>query len=94
MLSYIIFFVALRKALIMSNTIITFELATHHLSRIALTIEQMYQTIEEASKETHPLIHRYALDNLADLLVIVEKPELKSRFLKELVRIEHQLSKK
>lgn len=77
----------------MSNPTITFELATHQLSRVALTIEQICLAIEEAAKQTHPLIHHYALNNLADLLLIIEKPELKSRFLKELVRIEHQLSK-
>ncbi|WP_419421086.1 cell division protein ZapD [Legionella sp. D16C41] len=75
-----------------SNTII-FQLATGYLPKIALRLESLYQTIIQACEETHPVIHHYALKNIIEIIQLIEKPELKSRFLKELMRIEHHLNK-
>lgn len=72
---------------------ITFELATHYLPKIALKLECLYRTVEQACEEIHPVIHHYALKNIIEIIKIAEKPELKSRFLKELIRIEHTLNK-
>lgn len=72
---------------------IIFELATHFLPKIALRLECLYATINQSCEETHPVIHHYALKNLIEIIGLVEKPELKSRFLKELMRIEHALIK-
>ncbi|WP_028387689.1 cell division protein ZapD [Legionella fairfieldensis] len=72
---------------------ITFELATHFLPKIALRLEYLHQTINQACEETHPIIHHYALKNVIEIIKLIEKPELKSRFLKELMRIEHTLNK-
>lgn len=72
---------------------ITFELATHYLPKIALKLECLYRTVEQACEEVHPVIHHYALKNIIEIIKIAEKPELKSRFLKELIRIEHALNK-
>jgi cell division protein ZapD len=72
---------------------ITFQLATHYLPKIALRLECLYQTISQAYEETHPVIHHYALKNIIEIIQLIEKPELKSRFLKELMRIEHALNK-
>lgn len=72
---------------------ITFQLATHFLSRIALRLEFLFKAINQACNESHEVIHRYALKNLVELMDIIEKPELKSRFIKELIRIEHVLKK-
>lgn len=72
---------------------ITFQLATHFLPKIALRLECLYQTINQACEETHPVIHHYALKNIIEIMKLIEKPELKSRFLKELIRIEHSLNK-
>lgn len=77
----------------MQDEIITFELATHFLPKIALRLESLYYTVQQAHEEVHPVIHHYALKNLIEILNLVEKPELKSRFLKELMRIEHALIK-
>lgn len=77
----------------MQDDVITFQLATHYLPKIALRLEYLSQTIEMASKEIHPIIHHSALKNLLEILQLTEKPELKSRFLKELMRIEHLLHK-
>ncbi|KTC97424.1 Cell division protein ZapD [Legionella geestiana] len=73
----------------MQNQTITFQVATHHLPKVALRLEYLLQSIEQACVEQHPVIHHYALKNLIEILKIIEKPELKSRFLKELMRIEH-----
>ncbi|CEK10711.1 cell division protein ZapD [Legionella hackeliae] len=72
---------------------ITFQLATHYLPKIALRLEYLYQTILEGCVETHPVVHHYALKNVIEIIKLIEKPELKSRFLKELMRIEHSLNK-
>lgn len=72
---------------------ITFQLATHFLPKIALRLECLYQTVNQACEEVHPVIHHYALKNIIDIIALIEKPELKSRFLKELMRIEHSLNK-
>lgn len=72
---------------------IIFQLATHFLSRIALRLEFLFKTINQACNESHELIHRYALKHIIEIIDVIEKPELKSRFLKELIRIEHVLKK-
>jgi len=77
----------------MSNDTIIFQLATHFLPKIALRLECLYKTINQACEETHPVIHHYALKNVMEIINLIEKPELKSRFLKELMRIEHNVSK-
>jgi cell division protein ZapD len=77
----------------MSEDTITFQLATHFLPKIALRLEYLYQTINQACEETHPVVHHYALKNVIEIIKLIEKPELKSRFLKELMRIEHMLNK-
>ena len=77
----------------MPKDTIIIELATHYLPKVALRTERLLKTIQEASEETHPIIHHYALNNIFEIIKLIEKPELKSRFLKELMRIEHSLNK-
>lgn len=77
----------------MYNETITFQLATHFLSRIALRLEFLFKTINQACSESHEVIHRFALKNIIEIAEVIEKPELKSRFLKELIRIEHVLKR-
>lgn len=77
----------------MFSDTITFQLATHFLSRISLRLEFLFKTINQACDESHEIIHRFALKNIIEIADIIEKPELKSRFLKELIRIEHVLKK-
>lgn len=72
---------------------ITFQLATHFLPKIALRLEYLHATIKDGCEETHSVIHHYALKNVIEIIKLIEKPELKSRFLKELMRIEHALNK-
>jgi cell division protein ZapD len=77
----------------MDNNTIVFQFATHFLSRIALRLEFLFKTINQACNESHEVIHRFALKSIIELIDIIEKPELKSRFIKELIRIEHVLKK-
>lgn len=77
----------------MRHETITFQLATNYLSKTALRLECLFLTVEQAKEETHPVIHHYALKNIIEILKLIEKPELKSRFLKELMRIEHAVNK-
>ena len=77
----------------MHDETIIFQLATHYLPKIALRLECLFLTVEQACEETHPVIHHYALKNIIEIIKLIEKPELKSRFLKEFMRIEHALNK-
>lgn len=77
----------------MPNNTITFQLATHMLSRTALRIESLIDIIRQGSDESNKALHLYAIKNIVELIEFIEKPELKSRFLKELMRIEYVLSK-
>ncbi len=77
----------------MQHDTIIFQLATHYLPKIALRLERLFLSIEEACEETHPIIHHYALKNFIEIIKLIEKPELKSRFVKELMRVEHALNK-
>jgi cell division protein ZapD len=77
----------------MQQDTITFQLATHYLPKIALRLECLFLTVEQALEEAHPVIHHYALKNIIEITKLIEKPELKSRFLKEFMRIEHALKK-
>lgn len=72
---------------------ITFQLATHFLSKLALRLESLFHIIHEACQSNEKSIHRYAIKNMIEIMDIIEKPELKSRFIKELVRIEHTFNK-
>lgn len=75
------------------NEHIIFQTAIHYLPKIALHFEYLCETIQQACIETHPVIHHAALKNILEIIQFVEKPELKSRFLKELMRIEHLLNR-
>ncbi|KTD51551.1 Cell division protein ZapD [Legionella quinlivanii] len=77
----------------MQQETITFQLATHSLPKIALRLECLHQIIKEACAEYHPVIHHYALQKLIETVQLIQKPELKSRFLKELMRIEHSVNR-
>ncbi len=77
----------------MQHESIVFQLATHYLPKIALRLERLFMAIEQACSENHPIIHHYALKNIIEIIKLVEKPELKSRFIKELIRVEHALNK-
>ncbi len=72
---------------------IVFQLGTHYLPKIALRLERLFLSIEQACEETHPIIHHYALKNFIEIIKLIEKPELKSRFIKELMRVEHAFNK-
>ncbi len=71
----------------------TFELATHFLPKVSLKLESYIQSIMDSQNESHPVIHHHALLNCNEVLNIVDKPELKSRFLKEFLRVEHLLNR-
>ncbi len=77
----------------MQHDSIVFQLATHYLPKVALRLERLFLAIRQACEETHPIIHHYALKNIIEIIKLIEKPELKSRFIKELMRVEHALNK-
>ncbi len=77
----------------MALNTINFQLGTQYLSKIALQIERLLLTIHEACQETHPIIHHSALNDLFEIIKLTEKPELKGRFLKEFMRLEHMNKK-
>jgi cell division protein ZapD len=58
--------------LIMINETITFQLATNYLSKVALRLECLYLTIDQACDEKHPVIHHYALKNIIEIIKLIE----------------------
>ena len=77
----------------MTKNTINFQLGTQYLSKIALQIERLLLSIDEACQEKHPMIHQSALNNLFEIIKLAKKPELKGRFLKEFLRLEHMNNK-
>ena len=77
----------------MQHDHIVFQLATHYLPKISLRLESLFLAVEQACHEVHPIIHHYALKNIIEIIKLIEKPELKSRYIKELMRLEHVLNK-
>lgn len=77
----------------MQNTPLIFHLPIHYLPKIALRLEYLLSTLLQARTQSHPIIHHYAIKNIIKIIKIAEKPELKGRFLKEFIRIEHKLKK-
>src|SRR3990167_3730004 len=76
-----------------NTSTITFQVTTHYLPKIALRIESLYEQIGFAAQASEPMIHHLALLQTLEMLKLIEKPELKSRFLKELMRLDYILSK-
>ena len=72
---------------------IVFQLAVNFLSKVALRLERLFVAIDQACTSKSPIIHHYALKNVIEIIKLIEKPELKSRFVKELMRIEHAVHK-
>lgn len=77
----------------MQHDTLIFQLAVHFLPKVALRLERLFLAIEQACDATNPIIHHYALKNIIEIIKLIEKPELKSRFVKELMRIEHVINK-
>lgn len=73
----------------MENDSIYYEFANEYLPKISLKLEYLLLNIERACFEDHPVIHYEAIKNTIKLLKIAEKPEIKSRFLKEYLRMSH-----
>lgn len=72
---------------------ITFQMSTHYLPKISLRLEALYERTHDAITESSPSLHHFALIHLLEMMKLVEKPELKSRFLKEFIRLEHVFNK-
>lgn len=77
----------------MDNHTLIFQLPVHFLPKISLKLERLFKNIEKACTSTDSITHHYALKNLIAIIKLIEKPELKSRFIKELMRIEHIINK-
>lgn len=75
------------------NDQMVFQWAVNFLSKIALRLERLFVAIDQACTAKNPIIHHYALKNIIEIIKLIEKPELKSRFVKELMRIEHAVHK-
>lgn len=77
----------------MRPSVITYQVATHYLAKIALRLEILYDRITSASTCEQAAIHHLALLHTIEISKLIEKPELKSRFLKELMRFEYTMTK-
>ena len=59
------------------------------LVKCALKIESLLQHLQLASAESHPMLHQHALFSCSEIINLTNKPEFKSHFLKEFIRIMH-----
>lgn len=82
-----------RNISVKADELIHYEFSNDYLPKISLKLEYLLSNVEQACEETHPVVHYEALKCTLKLLKIAEKPELKSRFLKEYVRLAHSMSK-
>ena len=78
---------------IMQNQEIIYQQSPQFLAKVSIRIENLLAYVHEGTHQSHPIIHHCALKNIIELLKIIEKPELKSRFTKEFLRLEYTLSK-
>mgnify|MGYP001259923599 CR=1 FL=1 len=76
-----------------NKNVITFEIPMHFLVKSALKLESLLRDLQTACEASHAIIHQHALLSCLEVINISNKPELKSRFLKEFLRIEHNLEK-
>lgn len=74
---------------IVGTNIITFEMPMQPLVRSALKIESLLQDLQVACMESHPLLHQHALLSCSEIIHLTNKPEFKSHFLKEFIKITH-----
>lgn len=77
----------------MSTQDIIYQQSPQFLAKACLYLENLFAFIQESSSQTHPIMHYDALKGLVKIIQIIEKPELKSRFSKEFIRLEHTLIK-
>ena len=75
----------------MSTQDIIYQQSPQLLVKTCLYLENLFAFIHESATHTHPMMHYDALKNLVKILSIIEKPEIKSRFCKEFIRLEHSL---
>jgi cell division protein ZapD len=79
--------------LLLTENILIFQLPVHFLPKVSLRLERLFNNVDQACTSDNPTIHNHALKNVIEIIKIIEKPELKSRFIKELMRIEHLINK-
>lgn len=77
----------------MPTQAVIYQQSPQFLARACLYLENLFAFIQESASHSHPIMHYDALKNIIKILHIIEKPELKSRFSKEFIRLEHTLSK-
>ncbi len=76
----------------MRNDFLTYQFPMNYLTKVSLYLEKLFAYINAASISNEPIVHHYALKNIIDIVKLVEKPEIKSRYVKELMRIEHLIN--
>ena len=68
-----------------SNTI-CFEMPTHDLMRHSLKFESLYRLVTHYMDCRNEYDHRMAINALTDLLVLLDRPELRSKYFQEFTR--------
>lgn len=76
----------------MGTDYLVYQFPMHYLTKVSLYLERLFINIGTATNSNEPIVHNYALKGIIDILNLVEKPELKSRYVKELMRIEHLIN--
>lgn len=76
----------------MRTDFLIYQFPMNYLTKISLYLENLFSYIGKACESEDPIVHHYALKSIIDIIKLVEKPEIKSRYAKELMRIEHMIN--
>lgn len=69
-----------------------YQFPINYLTKVSLYLENLFSSISSACESSEEIIHHYALKSIIDIINLIEKPEIKSRYVKELMRIEHLIN--
>jgi cell division protein ZapD len=69
-----------------------YQFPTNYLTKVSLYLENLFSSISTACESNEQILHYHALKSIIDIINLIEKPEIKSRYVKELMRIEHLIN--
>lgn len=75
------------------SDLICFEMPTHDLMRYSVKFEDLYRLAQHYSEKADANDHRMAMTAITDLIVLLDRPELRSKYFQEFTRFKHYLSR-
>jgi len=76
----------------MRKDFLIYQYPINYLAKVSLYLENLFSKLSIACNSNEEIIHHYALKSIIDIINLIEKPEIKSRYVKDLMRIEHLIN--